>query len=101
MKTLREPLAARRPANVTVITLDGGGEIDPGEVLAGLVREPKRLSPKLFYDARGSELFNAICKTEAYYPTRTERGILTSQAEAIAQAVGPDCVVFEFGPGDM
>jgi len=101
MKTLREPLAARRPANVTVISLDDGGEIDPVEVLAGLVREPKRLSPKLFYDARGSELFNAICKTEAYYPTRTERGILTGQAEAIAQAVGPDCVVFEFGPGDM
>jgi dimethylhistidine N-methyltransferase len=101
MKTLREPLAARRPANVTVISLDGGGEIDAGEVLAGLRSEPKRLSPKLFYDARGSELFNAICETAAYYPTRTERGILADHAGDIARAAGPDCVVFEFGPGDM
>lgn len=101
MKTLREPLAARQPVNVTVISLGGGGEIEAGEVLAGLCGESKRLSPKLFYDARGSELFNAICETDAYYPTRTERGILAGHAGEIAQAVGPDCVVFEFGPGDM
>lgn len=101
MKTLRESSAARRQANVTVISLGGGGEIDAGEVIAGLAREPKRLSPKLFYDARGSELFNAICETDAYYPTRTERGILAGQAEAIARVVGPDCMVLEFGPGDM
>jgi dimethylhistidine N-methyltransferase len=101
MTTLREPSAARRPANVTVISLGSGGEIDADEVIAGLARESKHLSPKLFYDARGSELFNAICKTDAYYPTRTERGILAGHADALAQAVGPDCVVFEFGPGDM
>ncbi|MGQ0577918.1 MAG: L-histidine N(alpha)-methyltransferase [Betaproteobacteria bacterium] len=101
MKTLRESSAARRTANVTVISLGSGGEIDADEVIAGLTGERKRLSPKLFYDARGSELFSAICRTEAYYPTRTERAILGRHAEAIAQAVGPDCVVFEFGPGDM
>lgn len=99
--TTRDPSPARRPANVTVISLGSGGEIDANEVIAGLTGEPKRLSPKLFYDTRGSELFNAICETDAYYPTRTERGILAGHAEAIAQAVGPDCVVFEFGPGDM
>jgi dimethylhistidine N-methyltransferase len=101
MKTLREPSAARRPANVTVISLGSGGEIDSGEVIAGLASEPKRLSPKLFYDARGSELFNAICGTDAYYPTRTERSILAGHAEAIARVVGPGCTIFEFGPGDM
>ncbi len=101
MKTLREPLVARHPANVTVISLGGGDEIDAHEVLAGLGSESKRLSPKLFYDARGSELFNAICETAAYYPTRTERGILNDNAGEIAGTVGPDCVVFEFGPGDM
>ena len=101
MKTLRDPLAARRPANVTVISLGGGDEIDANEVLADLGSEPKRLSPKLFYDARGSELFNAICETAAYYPTRTERGILAANAGDIAQVAEPDCVLFEFGPGDM
>jgi dimethylhistidine N-methyltransferase len=101
MKTLREPSAARRPANVTVISLGSGGEIDSGEVIAGLAGKLKRLSPKLFYDARGSELFNAICGTDAYYPTRTERSILAGHAEAIARVVGPGCAIFEFGPGDM
>ncbi|HKQ23431.1 MAG TPA: L-histidine N(alpha)-methyltransferase [Burkholderiales bacterium] len=101
MKTLREPLVAPSPANVTVISLGGAGEIDAHEVLADLGSDPKRLSPKLFYDARGSELFNAICETAAYYPTRSERGILNDNAGEIARAVGPDCVVFEFGPGDM
>jgi len=101
MKTLREPSAARHPANVTVISLGSGGEIDSGEVIAGLAGEPKRLSPKLFYDVRGSELFNAICGTDAYYPTRTERSILAGHAQAIARVVGPGCTIFEFGPGDM
>ena len=101
MKTLREPLVVPSPANVTVISLGGAGEIDAHEVLAGLGSDPKRLSPKLFYDARGSELFNSICETAAYYPTRTERGILNDNAGEIARAVGQDCVVFEFGPGDM
>ena len=31
------------------------------DVLAGLASTPKALSPKYFYDARGSDLFEAIC----------------------------------------
>ena len=78
-----------------------GGGIDREEVLAGLSAAQKTLPAKLLYDARGSALFNSICATEAYYPTRTERAIFIAHAESIAQAVGRDSAVIEFGPGDM
>lgn len=71
------------------------------EVLAGLKQQPKRLPSKLFYDARGSELFNAITRTEAYYPTRVERSIFAQHAESIARLAGDHQVLVELGPGDM
>ena len=37
------------------------------EVITGLARTPKTLPPKFFYDKRGSELFDAICKLPEYY----------------------------------
>ncbi len=89
------------PGNYRFVSVGEGGDVDFGEVIVGLQRTPKSVSPKFLYDARGSELFNAICTTEAYYPTRTERGIYASQAAAIAAEVGPEATVIEFGPGDM
>ncbi|MEU4240666.1 L-histidine N(alpha)-methyltransferase [Actinoplanes sp. NPDC026619] len=55
------------------------------DVLAGLTADPKWLSPKWFYDARGSELFEQITELPEYYPTRTERQILTDRAAEIAR----------------
>src|SRR5262249_59425744 len=49
-----------------------------------LSQHPKRLSPKYFYDAAGSELFEAITRLPEYYPTRTELGILKECGGAIA-----------------
>ena len=46
------------------------------EVADGPRRAQKELSPKYFYDHRGSELFEEITRLPEYYPTRTERGIL-------------------------
>ncbi len=46
------------------------------DVLEGLSQPQKELSPKYFYDARGSELFEAITALDEYYPTRTERALL-------------------------
>ncbi|HEX8695308.1 MAG TPA: L-histidine N(alpha)-methyltransferase [Longimicrobium sp.] len=42
----------------------------------GLSRPQKELPPKYFYDARGSELFEAITRLPEYYLTRTERALL-------------------------
>jgi dimethylhistidine N-methyltransferase len=70
-----------------------------GDVIEGLTREPKRLSPKYFYDAAGSELFEQITLLPEYYPTRTELGILRSRAEEIASLVPQGAALVEFGAG--
>ena len=48
------------------------------DVIAGLTAPRKWLPPKWFYDKIGSELFEDITRLPEYYPTRTERSILTS-----------------------
>lgn len=53
------------------------------DVLDGLTRPFKELPPKHFYDARGSKLFERICRLPEYYPTRTEIEILTARADEI------------------
>ncbi|MEA2167940.1 MAG: L-histidine Nalpha-methyltransferase [Solirubrobacteraceae bacterium] len=68
------------------------------DVLDGLSRPFKELPPKHFYDARGSELFDAICELPEYYPTRTERAILVDRAEEILAATGAVELV-ELGAG--
>lgn len=69
------------------------------EILAGLRATPKRLSPKFFYDERGSALFDAICDQPEYYPTRTELGIMRAHAADMAAALGRDVMVVELGSG--
>jgi L-histidine N-alpha-methyltransferase len=68
------------------------------DVLDGLTRPFKELPPKHLYDARGSELFDAICDLPEYYPTRTERAILEAQSAAIVEATGAAELV-ELGSG--
>lgn len=68
------------------------------DVLDGLTRPLKELPPKHFYDARGSELFDAICALPEYYQTRTERRILQAHADAIAARTGAVELV-ELGSG--
>jgi dimethylhistidine N-methyltransferase len=71
------------------------------EVLKGLSSPQKRLPPKFFYDSRGSRLFEAICETPEYYPTRAETAILRRHAFEIAEAVGRFCLLIEPGAGNM
>lgn len=69
------------------------------EVLDGLGRRHKSLPCKYFYDERGSALFDRICELPEYYPTRTELGILRAHGAAMAAALGPRCLVVEYGSG--
>ena len=69
------------------------------DVLAGLEQAPYSLPSKWLYDRPGSVLFDRICALDAYYPTRTELGILGENAPAIAEAVGPRAQVVELGSG--
>lgn len=68
-------------------------------VREGLRRQPKAIPPKFFYDARGSHLFDLICETPEYYPTRTETGILRQQGKEMAEMIGTSCVLIELGSG--
>ncbi|HEV7636330.1 MAG TPA: L-histidine N(alpha)-methyltransferase [Bradyrhizobium sp.] len=69
------------------------------DVVGDLSRQPKRLSPKYFYDAAGSELFEQITLLPEYYPTRTEVSILRDRAGAIAAAIPQGAALVEFGAG--
>src|SRR5689334_13360774 len=57
------------------------------DVLHGLTSTPKTLPPYLFYDARGSELYERITELPEYYLTRTERAIFEAHALAMVERV--------------
>ncbi|MHB8284215.1 MAG: L-histidine N(alpha)-methyltransferase [Caulobacteraceae bacterium] len=69
------------------------------DVLTGLSQPQKSLPPKYFYDKAGSELFEAICLTPEYYPTRTETALLAKVAPALSPWIERGCVLVEFGSG--
>lgn len=68
------------------------------DVLDGLFAQPRRLPPKYFYDAHGSRLFDEICRTEEYYPTRAETALLERHAGEIVTLARPSVLV-ELGSG--
>jgi len=69
------------------------------DVLAGLALPQKSIPPKYFYDEQGCRLFEAICELPEYYLTRTEMAILHGNIAEIAQFIGPEAQLIEFGSG--
>ncbi|HVK19390.1 MAG TPA: L-histidine N(alpha)-methyltransferase [Fimbriiglobus sp.] len=69
------------------------------DALAGLRHSQKVLPCKYLYDAAGSALFDAICETPEYYPTRTELAIMRAHADEMGARLGPGCQVVEYGSG--
>ena len=69
------------------------------DVISGLSAAPKNLPPKHFYDARGSALFEQICETSEYYVTRTELSLMRVKAGEMAEAIGADASIIEYGSG--
>ncbi|MBU1215088.1 MAG: L-histidine N(alpha)-methyltransferase [Gammaproteobacteria bacterium] len=68
-------------------------------VREGLRSRPKTIPPKYFYDAHGSHLFDLICTTPEYYPTRTETAILERHGAEMAEMIGISCTLIELGSG--
>ena len=68
------------------------------DVREGLARTPRELSPKYFYDERGSRLFEEITRLPEYYLTRAEREILLAKASEIVESTGA-CTLVELGAG--
>jgi dimethylhistidine N-methyltransferase len=69
------------------------------EVLRGLRSPQKELPCKLLYDERGSQLFELICGLDEYYPTRAELRIMRGSAAEIAESIGPESMLVEYGSG--
>lgn len=64
----------------------------------GLLSVPRELPPKYFYDDTGAKLFEEICQTSEYYPTRTEDSLLIEHSKSIISKALPDKII-EFGSG--
>ncbi|MEH2475989.1 dimethylhistidine N-methyltransferase [Nitrobacteraceae bacterium AZCC 2161] len=69
------------------------------DVTEALSQHPKKLSPKYFYDAAGSELFEQITLLPEYYPTRTELDILRARGSDIKAIIPKNAALVEFGAG--
>lgn len=65
---------------------------------AGMLRPPRWLPPKYFYDDLGSRLFERICETPEYYPTRTEDALLARYGGRILEEARP-AGILELGAG--
>jgi uncharacterized SAM-dependent methyltransferase len=72
---------------------------DLDELIKGLNGPVRKVSPKFFYDERGSRLFERICELPEYYLTRTELGIMRKYMAEISACCGPRVSVIEFGSG--
>lgn len=69
------------------------------EAAEGLLRSPKTLPCKYFYDSLGARLFEAITELDEYYPTRTELAIMSRYVHEMAQTIGVHATLIEFGSG--
>jgi L-histidine Nalpha-methyltransferase len=83
------------------VHLPPGGPLSgmAADVRAGLTKPFKELSPRYFYDERGSELFERITALPEYYPTRAEREILERHALEICSAASDPATLIELGSG--
>jgi dimethylhistidine N-methyltransferase len=81
--------------NPQVLPLDGNAR----EILHGLTSRPKKLPPKLFYDAAGSALFEQITELPEYYLTATEQALFERYAPEMVRAAGGASTIIELGAG--
>jgi len=92
-------MAAMNNAAVKLTVQEPAEEDETDKLLSGLRSDPPQVSPKYFYDQRGSELFEEICEQPEYYPTRTELGIMRAHVVEMAELIGPAATVIEYGSG--
>lgn len=68
-------------------------------LIAGLRQPQKMISPKYFYDETGSKLFEDITRLPEYYLTDIELGIMEVHIDEMADAIGKEASLIEFGAG--
>ena len=100
LDTESQVIAAAKPVPDSQPPNDAAGRFQR-DLLAALQKTPRSISPKYFYDAAGSQLFDRICELPEYYPTRTETALLERFAPQIAKLCGPRAEIVEFGAGSL
>lgn len=71
------------------------------DVKRGLADEKKHISPKFFYDKKGSKLFEEICDQPEYYLNRIESQILNNSIDKILKIIGDEEIsLVELGNGN-
>jgi dimethylhistidine N-methyltransferase len=99
-----EPEEPEEPANpnqrfADFIDMQPSVESVHDAVINGLSGGPKTLPAKLFYDERGSKLFERICLLDEYYLTRVETDILRKRARTLNGLIAEHVQLVEFGSG--
>lgn len=69
------------------------------EIYRGLDQKHKSISPKFFYNLKGSEIFEKICKLPEYYLTRTEIKILKNIRNELKDLLPKNIRLVELGSG--
>ena len=90
-------MAPKSNLAVSEQTADASDDLD--EIVEGLQQDRKMISPKYFYDERGSKLFDEITRLPEYYPTETELAIMRANIGEIAELIGEQASLIEFGAG--
>ena len=88
-------MSVNSQVRLPLLPLDGNARA----VLCGLTSRPKKLPPKLFYDAAGSALFEQITEQPEYYLTATEQAIFERNAPEMVRAAGGVSTIIELGAG--
>lgn len=71
------------------------------EILKGLLKNPKSIPSKFFYDQEGSRIFDEITNLDEYYITPCEKEILYNNADVfLSLCTDHPLNLIELGPGD-
>jgi L-histidine Nalpha-methyltransferase len=86
------------PVSITIHNRDGQTARDRADLREALLRTPREIPSRFFYDDRGSRLFERITELPEYYQTRTEYALLAEIAPRLAALTGATQLV-EIGSG--
>lgn len=88
-----------QPVSIQSDALTPDQQVMLDDAISGLSAEHKSLPSKYFYDEEGSRIFDEITELEEYYPTRTEAEIMRLYGKDMADTLGENVLLVEYGSG--
>jgi dimethylhistidine N-methyltransferase len=92
-------MSFKKSTQITMYDLKPEQDRFRDDIVNGLKKQQKELPCKYLYDKRGSYLFECICGLDEYYIPRTEIAIMKTAIQQIAEMLGPDVLLIEYGSG--